>query len=174
MAAEPDEACAAVLTRRFGARRGVTVVPADATKLERSELGEFDSILCFNVLEHIAEDRHALRAFRALLRPGGRLLLLVPAHPALFGETDRTVRHERRYARAELERSLESAGFAVDELRHVNPVGALGWLVSARILRRPEVPPGRSAPSTASSPSSACSTGSASRSGSRSGQSARA
>jgi SAM-dependent methyltransferase len=142
VAVEPDGACLSSLRRRFAGHPGVTIVAGDATQLEAEMLGTFDSILCFNVLEHIRDDGEALASFRALLRPGGRLLLLVPAHPALYGETDRTVGHERRYAKEVLRRRLASAGLTVDELRHVNPVGALGWLVSARILRRRDVPAG--------------------------------
>jgi SAM-dependent methyltransferase len=142
VAAEPDAASAAALADRFGDRPNVEVLPLDATELGRRAAGDFDSVVCFNVLEHIADDDEALRALRRLLRPGGRLLLLVPAHPVLFGETDRTVLHERRYAKRPLRRQLQAAGFAVDELRHVNPVGALGWLVSSRLLRRREVPAG--------------------------------
>lgn len=142
VAVESDEACLAVLRRRFDEHPSVTVTPGDATELEPDALGRFDSIVCFNVLEHIAEDATALRAFSCLLRPGGRLLLVVPAHAALYGETDRTVGHERRYDKPSLRRRLGAAGLDVEDLRHVNPVGALGWLVSARMLRRPEVPAG--------------------------------
>ncbi|HEY1370338.1 MAG TPA: hypothetical protein VGF23_24630, partial [Gaiellaceae bacterium] len=46
------------------------------------------------------------------------------------------------YDRRGLERTLRSAGFEVVELRYVNPVGAAGWLVSSRLLRRSQVPEG--------------------------------
>jgi hypothetical protein len=59
---------------------------------------------------------------------------------ALFGETDRAVGHERRYTVGSLRSQLERAGFAVEDIRYVNPLGALGWLVSSRLLKRRLVP----------------------------------
>jgi hypothetical protein len=79
-------------------------------------------------------------SFRSRLAPGGALLLLVPAHPHLYGATDRMLGHERRYRKRELRGCLARAGFTVGVVRHVNPIGALGWLVSARLLRRQEIP----------------------------------
>jgi SAM-dependent methyltransferase len=92
------------------------------------------------VLEHVPDHARALRRFRELVRPGGNLLLLVPAHPALYGAYDRSVGHERRYTRPGLRRLLRDGGYELDELRYVNPVGALGWLVRVRLRRTPEWP----------------------------------
>lgn len=104
--------------------------------------GPVDSIICFNVLEHIARDVEAVAAMRRCLRPGGRLLLLVPAHPFLYGATDRAVDHERRYTRAGLGDLLHRSRYAIEELRYVNPVGAAGWFVSSKVLRRSTLPAG--------------------------------
>jgi SAM-dependent methyltransferase len=94
--------------------------------------GTYDSVLCLNVLEHVADDEEALRRFRDQLRSGGRLLLLVPAHRFLYGGYDRAAGHERRYDRAPLRALLARTGFNLEELRHVNPVGGLGWLGCVR------------------------------------------
>ncbi|MBA2371140.1 MAG: class I SAM-dependent methyltransferase, partial [Chloroflexi bacterium] len=104
--------------------------------------GAFDSILCLNVLEHIEDDEDALQRFRRQLRPDGRLLLLVPAHRFLFGGYDRAAGHLRRYDRATLRALLHRAGFEIEELRHVNPVGGLGWLARVRLRRGDEWPAG--------------------------------
>lgn len=143
VAAEPDERFYPVLQARFATSDNVRVVPATIDALADEVDGGFDSIICFNVLEHVRDDEAALRACRRQLAPGGRLLLIVPAHPFLFGSLDRTVAHERRYAKASLALALGAAGLAVEELRHVNPVGALGWLVSSRLLRRELIPEGQ-------------------------------
>jgi SAM-dependent methyltransferase len=100
----------------------------------------FDAIACFNVLEHLDDDIETLRALRGGLAEGGRLLVLVPAHPALFGPLDRTVGHRRRYTKASLRAALEGARFRVLELRLVNPVGALGWLAAGRLGGRTAIP----------------------------------
>jgi SAM-dependent methyltransferase len=138
VALEPDPDHAMRLRERFAERPNITVVESGATS---ADLGEaFDSVVCFNVLEHIVDDEGALRSFSRALKPGGRLLLLVPAHPFLYGTIDRALDHARRYRRAELQAKLANAGFAIDALQYVNPVGALGWLLWGRILRSDRVP----------------------------------
>jgi SAM-dependent methyltransferase len=143
VAVEPEEADLRQLRARFARNPKVTVVELDAGSLADADLGApFDAAYCSNVLEHIADDTGAMRGVYAQLRPGGTLLALVPAHPALYGATDRLVFHERRYDKRTLGTRLAAAGFRVDELRHVNPLGALGWLVSSRILQREQIPEG--------------------------------
>jgi SAM-dependent methyltransferase len=72
---------------------------------------EFDAIAMLDVLEHIADDRGFLRDFvPRRLRPGGRLLVSVPAHQALFTQHDVALGHHRRYAQGELRDVLASAG----------------------------------------------------------------
>ncbi|TMQ24255.1 MAG: class I SAM-dependent methyltransferase [Deltaproteobacteria bacterium] len=72
---------------------------------------EFDAIVMLDVLEHIADDRGFLRDFvMRRLRPGGRLLVSVPAHQALFTQHDVALGHHRRYAQGELRDVLVSSG----------------------------------------------------------------
>jgi SAM-dependent methyltransferase len=140
LALEPDRAFAARLDKRFSETPSVQVLSMDATQLELDV--PVGSIICFNVLEHIANDSLALKHFAELLEPDGRLLLLVPAHPRLFGAADRALGHERRYLKESLDSRLREAGFEIEELRYVNPVGALGWLVSSRLLGEKDIPGG--------------------------------
>ena len=141
VAAEPEAAFTERLLERFGGRSDVDVVPAYATDLDLDEYREsFDSIICFNVLEHIPDHAAALAHFREMLVPGGRLMLIVPAHPVLYGSIDEVVEHERRYSRRGLRSQLMRADLRPDVLRHVNPIGAAGWLVSSRILKRRSIP----------------------------------
>ena len=99
-----------------------------------------DTIVSCNVLEHIEDDRATLSDMIAILQPGGRLVLLVPALSWLYGTLDRHLRHFRRYEKAELEEKLARAGFALEDLRFVNRIGILGWFVNGRILRRSVLP----------------------------------
>jgi SAM-dependent methyltransferase len=96
----------------------------------------FDTVLCLNVLEHIADEQTALTHMRALLGRGGKLVLIVPAHRALYGTMDRAIGHHRRYNRRDLRWRLEAAELTVLELYYTNPLGALGWFVSGRVLRQ--------------------------------------
>ena len=97
--------------------------------------GLFDTIVALNVLEHIQDDQAALRNIWSALRPEARLLLLVPAHQALYGQMDRLAGHWRRYSRRNLRNLLQCAGFSVDTCVHINPVGGLGWLANTLLYR---------------------------------------
>lgn len=99
----------------------------------------FDQVVCLNVLEHLEDDVEALRRISAALRPGGDLLLLVPAHPGLYGPMDRLAGHFRRYTRRELGKKLAAAGFEILENHYFNPLGGLGWWFNARCLRPREL-----------------------------------
>jgi SAM-dependent methyltransferase len=138
---EPDPAFYEHVRERFRGRNDVLVLNKLTAGLT-SELvgGPVDVIVCFNVLEHIRDHGAALARFHELLAPGGHLLLLVPGHPTLFGAVDRAVEHERRYRKREVGVLLEHAELDVVELRRVNPVGAVGWLLWSRILRRDQLP----------------------------------
>ena len=141
VAVEPEVHFAELLQSRFAETSNVYVVPGDATEVERyAPVSMFDSIICFNVLEHIPDDRGVAATLRDRLEPGGRLLALVPAHPRLFGSLDEMLDHERRYTKASFGRMLTDAGLTVEHLRYVNPLGTLGWLISSRILKRRRIP----------------------------------
>jgi SAM-dependent methyltransferase len=96
---------------------------------------DHSSFLAFNVLEHIPEDVAALRGARRLVRPGGAVVILVPAFRFAMSRFDRAVGHVRRYTRSSLRTALTSAGLVVDELRYVNAPGLLAWFVGMRLLR---------------------------------------
>ena len=74
----------------------------------------FDLIGLFDVLEHLDDDRLVLRALREQLHPGGRLLLTVPAHMALWSDYDAASGHRRRYTRHQLMARLSEAEFTVE------------------------------------------------------------
>jgi SAM-dependent methyltransferase len=123
---------------RFGDRDDLLVVTADFTDPpeELARLAPFDCAVSFNVLEHIDDDVAALASVRRLLKPGGRIGLLVPGGgDALYGVMDADDRHFRRYTPGRLEARLEAAGFEVLSIRRVNMVGALLWYVKGRVLR---------------------------------------
>lgn len=82
-----------------------------------------DVVVMLNVLEHIEDDRAALSQVARMLKPGGHLVIEVPAGPHLFDAYDRKLQHFRRYDMAGLSRQLESAGLQVVRQTH------LGFLV---------------------------------------------
>lgn len=76
--------------------------------------GRFDYVFAFDVLEHIQEDASALAQWVSWLKPGGRLLLSVPAHMALWTAGDEWAGHFRRYEQAELKRLLHDSGLELE------------------------------------------------------------
>lgn len=125
---------------RFDGREDLRVVTADITDPpeELMHLAPFDCALSFNVFEHIEDDVEALACVRRLLKPGGRIGLLVPGGgDALYGVMDADDRHFRRYTPGRLEGRLEAAGFEVISIRRVNMVGAVLWFLKGRVLRSP-------------------------------------
>ena len=100
----------------------------------------FDAIVAVNVIEHVEDDVGACRTLAELLRPGGHLLVYVPAVPSAFGTLDEALGHFRRYARVELDALLREAGLEVTHLRRMNPLGLPGWVLNGRVLRRRLLP----------------------------------
>ncbi len=107
---------------------------------ERYRSYHIDSVICFNVLEHIEQDEKALGNIFNLLEPKGRLLLFVPSHRWLYGSLDRSLGHCRRYDKEEIKKKLERAGFKVMILKYFNPSGMLGWYLNGKILGKKELP----------------------------------
>ena len=113
---------------------------ADAADLAGERI---DTVVCLNVLEHIEDDRGTLGGFARVLESGGRLVLLVPALPSLYGSLDVYLRHYRRYERDALRAMVEGAGFAVEEIRYLNRPGVLGWWLNSKVLKRRVLPKGQ-------------------------------
>jgi SAM-dependent methyltransferase len=134
VATDVSQRCAEVLRERFAGDERVTVVHGGAAAA--AGLPPFDSAVLINVLEHIPDDDGALRDLAATLKPGGRLILWVPAFQLLYSDFDRKIGHHRRYRKGELKAQLTRAGYDVTEIRYLNSVGALAWLVVARLMRR--------------------------------------
>ena len=83
----------------------------------------FDGAYSLNVLEHIEDDAAALRSWVGALKPGGRIVLYVPAFPVLYSAMDRAVGHYRRYTRASLERVSQQAGLTVLRSGYADSLG---------------------------------------------------
>lgn len=100
----------------------------------------FDTIISLNVFEHIDNDVLAIRQSREVLTQEGKFILIVPAHQWLYGPMDRSIGHYRRYSIQDLQSKMNQAGLQVIEQRYINPLGALGWFTSGRLLGR-KIPP---------------------------------
>jgi SAM-dependent methyltransferase len=97
----------------------------------------FDLVTCLDVIEHTDDDVAALRELRRVTRPGGHLVVTVPAHPRLWSRHDEVNGHRRRYTRRTLRRAAEAAGWRVERLTGFNVV-YLAPAALVRIARRDE------------------------------------
>ncbi len=102
--------------RARGALDGNPVVVGDLQRLDLPDAA-FDAVVCAEVLEHLDDDAAALGELHRVLRPGGLLLVTVPADPYRYDWTDRWAGHRRRYSVQMLEERLAGAGFAGVEVQ---------------------------------------------------------
>jgi SAM-dependent methyltransferase len=131
-ATELNAAARAIATKRLGR----PVRPAALPDLSMFKAKTFDLVALLDVLEHVADDQAALGAIRALLKPGGKLLVTVPANPWMWTAHDAAHHHHRRYRKRELEAVARRAGFAIDLLSPFNsllfpPIAAIRLLGKA-------------------------------------------
>lgn len=96
----------------------------------------YDTVLCLNVLEHVTDERQALRNIRAALEPGGQAVILVPQGPRLYGTLDQVLGHARRYTNETLRMALEAAGFEIAQIFDFNRVTTPFWWLNGRVLQR--------------------------------------
>ncbi|MBM2812996.1 MAG: hypothetical protein HW416_3755, partial [Chloroflexi bacterium] len=137
-----DDDYISLLRGRYLDRPNVRIEQADLSSQLWPDLVDerIDTVVCMNVLEHLPDDEYVLERFFRLLQPGGRLVLLVPAHMWLYGSIDAAIGHYRRYELAPLQALLRRSGFDVEWARYLNPTGILGWLLNGRVLKRTSVP----------------------------------
>src|SRR5918996_2917216 len=97
--------------------------------------GTFDLVTAFDVVEHMDDDLAGLSEMRRVLRPGGRVLLFVPAFMFLWGLQDDVSHHRRRYRLPELRRVLEQAGFEIERTTYANITFFLPILLMRKLMR---------------------------------------
>jgi 2-polyprenyl-3-methyl-5-hydroxy-6-metoxy-1,4-benzoquinol methylase len=103
-------------------------------------LHQFDTVIALNVVEHIEDDRKAIDNCLQLLKPGGHLVILVPAFQALYNSFDVELGHYRRYTKRSLRALEEGAGLTVVHQQFFNAVGIIGWFIDGSVLRKRLIP----------------------------------
>jgi glycosyltransferase involved in cell wall biosynthesis len=136
IAAEKDALHLHALHNRFLRTPNVTVeridpeVPGDLAGLE----SRFDTVLCLNVLEYVDAPESVVSSLCDTLKPGGRLVILVPRSPALFGSLDRSLGHKRRYSPADLRQLVESHSLTIEKVYDFNKAGAPPWWTYSKVF----------------------------------------
>lgn len=131
------------LQNLYGVSDNLRFEVLDITQDEILELKSLhlDTVVSLNVFEHISDDTRAFHHVHTLLEPGGRLVLIVPAHNWLYGTIDHAIGHYRRYTKHELSSRLTNMDFIIKKQKYINLMGALGWWFNGRVLKK-TTPPG--------------------------------
>jgi SAM-dependent methyltransferase len=101
-------------------RLGRPIMDSPLPALSGVEEGAYDLVALLDVLEHVDEDREALASIARRLKPGGRILLTVPAHPWMWSAHDEVNHHKRRYTRKTLSAVIEAAGLRTEMMSWFN------------------------------------------------------
>ena len=95
-----------------------------------------DNVISMDCIEHIEDDRTAFSQLVSLCRPGGRIIVTVPALMAVFGARDEAMGHYRRYDRQTLSALTDGQPVRIDALRYWNVLGVAPTFVNQRLLGR--------------------------------------
>ena len=129
------------LKERFGGNPAVSILKSDAGEIDKAVYWKkFDTVIAVNILEHLENEEDVLRKIKKILLPDGRLILVVPAHEALFCEFDKKLGHFRRYSRSGLLKKLVDNGYIIEKIELMNFLSALGWFVSFKLFKRMRMP----------------------------------
>jgi trans-aconitate methyltransferase len=99
-------------------KKGINGFVADINTWQTQE--KFDCIILGDVLEHIEDDKSAIKKVHEMLEPNGCIIVNVPAYQTLFSKHDIVLGHKRRYSTTDLESKLQDSGFTIERLRHWN------------------------------------------------------
>ena len=140
------ETYCSILRRKFEQQTHLKeVIQFDLSEMEIQKkyphlVNRFDTIIASNVVEHIEQDNRAIQNCSTLLKPGGRLVVLLPAYAFLYNNFDRELRHYRRYHKGSLKNVFEKEGFRVIHTQYFNAAGILGWWFSGSVLKKKMIP----------------------------------
>ncbi|MDF7776988.1 class I SAM-dependent methyltransferase [Sphingomonas sp. AOB5] len=115
-AIEIDETARGFASERLGKPVGSSPLP-ELTGVER---GSYDLVAVLDVVEHVEDDVAALKAMASALKPGGKILITVPAHQWMWSAHDVVNHHKRRYSKGTLTAALQQAGLGWTKLRWFN------------------------------------------------------
>lgn len=115
-AIEIDPAARDIASERLGRAVGDAPLPT----LPGVPRGHYDMVAVLDVIEHIDDDVAALRAMAEVLKPGGCILIAVPAHGWMWSAHDVVNHHKRRYSKASLDAAIRAAGLRHDGLHWFN------------------------------------------------------
>lgn len=103
--------------------------------LPHFECGAYSALVSYNVLEHIEDHVSALHSMRDLVRPGGLIVLIVPAFQFAMSQADIATGHVRRYTKKTMRAALTEAGLEVEKLHYANALGLIAYYIATSIFK---------------------------------------
>ncbi|KXK60832.1 methyltransferase type 12 [Micromonospora rosaria] len=103
--------------------------------LPHSEDGDYSAAVSYNVLEHIDDHVGALSSMRELVRPGGAVIIIVPAFMFAMSPADIATGHVRRYTKKTLAAAMTEAGLRVEKIHYANALGLIGYFMATKVFR---------------------------------------
>src|SRR6266581_7621198 len=119
----------------FCRARGLTNVKQGAAETLPHGDASFDLVTGLDVIEHLDDDVAGLREMRRVLRPGGRVMVIVPAFMWLWGVQDDVSHHRRRYRLPELRQAIERAGLHIERASYANITFFVPTLLGRVLMR---------------------------------------
>jgi SAM-dependent methyltransferase len=113
---ELDDEARALSEKRLGRK----VMRSPLPELSEVQDADYDLIGAFDVIEHIDDDDDALAAIAAKLKPGGKFIMTVPAHPWMWTAHDVANHHKRRYSKRTLKALIEGSPMRLDKVGYFN------------------------------------------------------
>lgn len=121
----------------------VDLAVPDFEKTYPSLVEQFDSFIALNVVEHIENADLAIANARKMLKPGGHMVILVPAYQWLYNAFDTELGHFKRYTSRTLKQLLAGQQLEIIHSQYFNVVGMAGWFVNGSILKKKMIPAGQ-------------------------------
>jgi len=115
---------------------GIEVHAWDALQPPPPDLPQVDTILCSNVIEHIEEDHKIIINADQALKPGGRMIFIVPRGEKLYATLDSAIGHVRRYDKERLVSLFTDLDYKIEELFTLNKIGVLGWWYRGKVAKQ--------------------------------------
>jgi len=121
----------------------IDIIDPDFDAKHKAIFNTFDSIYALNIVEHVKDDKQAIANCKKLLKPGGKLIILVPAYQKLYNAFDKELEHYRRYTQSSLDKLFDANELSITHRQYYNFVGIFGWWFSGNVLKKKTIPQGQ-------------------------------
>jgi 2-polyprenyl-3-methyl-5-hydroxy-6-metoxy-1,4-benzoquinol methylase len=109
-------------------------------EMHGDKLGTYDAVFALNVVEHIKDDKLAIENMIKLLKPGGKIIILVPAYQWLYNGFDVALEHFKRYTKSRLLGVFPTTGAKLIRSWYFNFAGIFGWFLVGSVMKKKLIP----------------------------------